>query len=197
MTVLKLDYYRHPDVLFLSQNLLGKYLFTNIHGEPTGGIIVETEAYRAPEDRASHAFGYRRTKRNEVMYADGGVAYVYLCYGIHSMFNIVTNNAGIPHAILIRALEPTVGIDVMLKRRKKEKLTKALTSGPGALTQALGITTKHTWLPLTGPQIWLEDRGLAIPDEQVVTGPRIGIDYAGEDALLPWRFRIKNNKWTS
>src|SRR6185437_5047411 len=109
----------------------------------TGGMIIETEAYRAPEDRASHAFGNRRTKRNEVMYHDGGRAYVYLCYGLHALFNVVTNEEGIPHAILIRAIKPEIGVEEMLRRRKKSKVDKTLASGPGTVSQALGITTKH------------------------------------------------------
>lgn len=188
MTVLPLEYYKHDDVLHLSKDLLGKFLLTKIGPVVTGGMIIETEAYRAPEDRASHAYGNRRTKRNAVMYGEGGVSYVYQCYGLHFLFNIVTNEHEIPHAILIRALKPLVGIEEMLKRRKKSKLDRTLTNGPGTITQALGITKAHNGLPLIGPEIWLEDRGVNVSEEDIVAGPRIGIDYAGEDALLPWRF---------
>lgn len=194
---LPLEFYQLPDVLQISRQLLGKYLFTHINHKTTGGIIVETEAYRAPEDRASHAYGMKRTKRNEIMYHHGGVCYIYLCYGLHKLFNVVTNQKGIPHAVLIRALEPTIGVDTMLQRRHKDKLEPSLTNGPGALTQALGITLSHNGAQLTGSEIWIEDRGLIIPDKDILTSPRVGIAYAKEDASLPWRFRIKNSRWTS
>jgi DNA-3-methyladenine glycosylase len=192
MKVLSLDYYKHPDVLFLSQDLLGKFLFTQIGSDLTGGMIIETEAYRAPDDRASHAYANRKTKRNAVMFNEGGVAYVYLCYGIHALFNVVTGSEGTPHAILIRALEPVTGVNKMLERRKKTKLVRGLTHGPGALSQALGITTKHNGQSLAGPTIWIEDQGVVISPKEIITSSRIGVDYAGEDALLPWRFCIKN-----
>ena len=188
---LPLSFYLQDDVLAISRQLLGKYLFTCFDGYLTGGMIIETEAYRAPDDRASHAFGMRRTRRNEVMYLEGGVCYIFLCYGKHSLFNIVTNQHGIPHAILIRALKPTTGIGKMLERRHKIKADKNLTSGPGSLTQALGLSTKHNGLSLSGPEIWVQDNGVIVLDENVITSPRVGIDYAGEDALLPWRFLLK------
>src|ERR1700722_11839956 len=134
MPMLDLQYYLSDDVLSLSRDLLGKYLFTKFEDRLTGGIILETEAYRGPEDKASHAYGNRRTKRNEIMFHKGGVSYVYVCYGIHALFNIVTNMEHIPHAILVRAIEPVVGIEHMLARRGQKKLTPKLTSGPGALT---------------------------------------------------------------
>lgn len=188
---LPLSFYLQEDVLAISKQLLGKYLFTFFNGCLTGGMIIETEAYRAPDDRASHAFGMRRTKRNETMYQKGGVCYIYLCYGVHSLFNIVTNQQGIPHAILIRALEPSVGIEKMLERRHKIKVDKSLTSGPGSLSQALGLSLKHNGISLTGPDIWVQDNGLIVLDDDVITSPRVGVDYAGEDASLPWRFRLK------
>jgi DNA-3-methyladenine glycosylase len=192
--ILPLEFYQREDVLEISQDLLGKVLMTHINGVQTGGIITETEAYRGPEDRASHAFNGRRTKRNEVMYHQGGMAYVYLIYGIHSMFNIVTNNLGIPHAILIRAIMPTLGIEHMLTRRDKTKATPLLTNGPGTLAQALGINVIHNGLPLTGPVIWLEDHQIKIEKDLIIKGPRVGIDYAGEHASLPWRFIYKIHK---
>lgn len=190
MKPLPLEFYQRADVLEISQDLLGKVLMTHIDGVRTGGIITETEAYSGPEDRASHAYGGRRTKRNEVMYHGGGLAYVYRIYGIHAMFNIVTNNVGIPHAILIRAIKPLIGIEHMLKRRGKTKITPSLSGGPGTLTQALGIDTIHNGLPLTGPVIWLEDHHIKIDRDLIIKGPRVGIDYAGDDAHLPWRYRI-------
>ena len=194
---LPLSFYRQEDVLAISRQLLGKYLFTCFDGALTGGMIVETEAYRAPDDRASHAYGMRRTKRNESMYQAGGICYIYLCYGLHTLFNIVTNQYGIPHAILIRALEPAVGIETMIQRRHKKKVDRSLTGGPGAMAQALGLTLKHNGLSLRGPDIWVEDKGVLVLDNDVLASPRVGVAYAGEDALLPWRFRLKNSKFTS
>lgn len=190
--ILPNSYYLSNDTLFLARDLLGKSLLTQIDGSLTGGIIVETEAYLGSDDRASHAYNHRRTKRNEAMYAAGGIAYVYLCYGIHFMFNIVTHGKDHPHAILIRAIHPTTGIETMLKRRKKPYISKILTSGPGTLTQALGITTLQNNTPLTGPLIWLEDRNHSFKNDEVIATPRIGIDYAGVDALKPWRFVVKD-----
>lgn len=189
MTILDKSYYLHDDVVFLSKDLIGKYLFTCIDGCLTGGMIIETEAYKGPEDKASHAYGNRRTPRNEAMYHAGGIAYVYLCYGIHSLFNIVTNKENIPHAILIRAIKPVVGLEHMLNRRGKKQNSPSLTAGPGSLSVALGITTKHNRITLSGPEIWIESHG-KVSEENIVATPRIGIDYAGEDALLPWRFII-------
>ncbi len=202
MAKLNLDFYLDDDVVKISKSLLGKYLFTLLPDQSntpvlTGGIIVETEAYAGITDRASHAYNNRRTKRTETMFHRGGVTYVYLCYGIHSMLNIVTNKENIPHAILIRALEPTHGIKTMLQRRGMKKIEKRLTSGPGSLSKALGITTKHDCIPLTENKIWIEDPPAPATKIKIVASPRIGIDYAGIDAKRPWRFTIKNNKWCS
>ena len=153
---------------------------------------MEAEAYAGPEDRASHAYNGRRTSRTEIMFQEGGVAYVYLCYGIHHLFNIVTNVEGIPHAVLIRAIVPIDGIDLMLRRRDKKAVISKLTGGPGTVTQALGIHTTHSGTDLTGHQIWLEDRGIVVPDDQITAGPRVGVNYAGEYTTKPWRFRLKN-----
>ena len=188
MMLIQSDFYLQDDVVKISRDLIGKYLLTCFDGIVSGGKIIETEAYKGPEDKASHAYNYRRTKRNEVMYNKGGVCYVYLCYGIHSLFNIVTNSHGIPHAVLIRAIEPEIGREHMLERRKKEAFCRSLSSGPGSLTQALGIHVAHNGLGLHGPEIWLEDRGVKVTPDQILARPRVGIDYAGEDALLPWRF---------
>lgn len=197
MQKIPLSFYQQEDVLMLSQQLLGKYLFTYFDDVLTGGKVVETEAYRAPEDRASHAYGMRRTPRNAVMYQAGGVCYVYMCYGLHALFNIVTNREEVPHAILIRAIEPTEGLEVMLKRRNKSFVERSLTAGPGALAQALGINKQHNGLLLTGSHIWMEDDGHFVSKEEIISSPRVGIAYAGEDALFPWRFRLKNSPWTS
>lgn len=183
------DFYIREDVVQVAKDLLGKYLFSNFEGGITAGIITETEAYAGITDRASHAFGGRRTTRTEVMYARGGVAYIYLCYGVHSLFNIVTNREDIPHAVLVRAVEPVEGIDLMKVRTNKSMLGKGAGTGPGKVSKLLGFHYSDTGTDLLGERIWLEDRGLIIADN-IITGPRIGVDYAGEDAMLPYRFRV-------
>ncbi len=197
--MLPLHFFTRTDVVQVAKDLLGKYLVTHFEGELTSGKIVETEAYRAPDDRACHAFANRRTARTEVMFAEGGHAYVYLCYGIHHLFNVVTGPPEMAHAVLIRAVQPVDNVELMLARRNMEALERRLTAGPGALTEALGIRTAHTGLSLldpTGP-IWLEDRGEVVLEENIVASPRVGVAYAGECAEWPWRFRIKNSQWTS
>jgi DNA-3-methyladenine glycosylase len=188
MPKLKRSYYLQEDVVLVAKDLLGKVLYTNLNGKITSGIITETEAYAGISDRASHAFGGKRTPRNEKMYAKGGIAYVYLCYGIHHLFNVVTNNENIPHAILIRALQPLEGIETILKRRKQKTIAKNTAGGPGTISQALGITTKLNGTDLTGKTIWLQDEGIKVIQKNIIVGPRIGVDYAGEDAKLPYRF---------
>lgn len=199
MSLLPTHFFTRPDPVQVAKDLLGKHLVTRFDGQTTAGKIVETEAYRAPDDRACHAFGNRRTARTEVMFATGGRAYVYLCYGIHHLFNVVTGPASMAHAVLVRAIEPTDNVEFMLKRRGMDKLHPKLTAGPGALTQALGIHTSQTGLSLldpTGP-IWLEDRGEVVLEENIIASPRVGVAYAKECAAWPWRFRIKGSAWTS
>ncbi|GAA4913956.1 DNA-3-methyladenine glycosylase [Mucilaginibacter defluvii] len=191
------SFYSSHDVVELSRRLLGKYLVTYVDGLLTGGYIVETEAYNGVVDRASHAFGNRRTARTETMFAEGGRAYVYLCYGIHEMFNVVTASEGTPHAILIRAIVPTDGIDIMQDRRNMPVLKPNITAGPGSVAKALGINRKLNSVFLTGDEIWLEDRGLNFTDEEVYAGPRIGVAYAGDDAFLPYRFYVKGCPYVS
>ncbi len=198
MDVLPESFYQRSDVVQISRELLGKYLFADIDGEITGGKIVETEAYSHVGDQACHSHLNRRTNRTEVMFRPGGVAYVYKVYGFHHLFNMITNGADKADAVLVRAIEPTVGLEMMQQRRNLEGVIPRLTAGPGMLTQAMGINKQHYGLPLTtGKTIWIENRGEAIPDKDIVASPRVGIDYAGEDALLPWRFRVKDSKWTS
>ncbi|HTA28517.1 MAG TPA: DNA-3-methyladenine glycosylase [Bacteroidia bacterium] len=187
---LKPEFYLRKNVLQITEELIGKFLVTNFDGVKTSGMIVEAEAYNGAIDKASHAYNGRRTKRNEIMYGEGGVAYVYLCYGIHHLFNVVTNYKDSPHAILIRAIVPIDGIDKILYRRK-QKLNKKISDGPGTLSTALGIKTEHSGLSLFGNKIWIEDRGVKFNKKDIVTSPRIGVDYAGEDAKLPYRFRLK------
>ncbi len=191
------SYYLGTDVVAISKDLLGKYLFTCINGELTGGFIVETEAYNGAVDRASHAYGNRRTKRTEVMFHEGGIAYIYLCYGIHEMLNIVTSTEGHAQAILIRAIEPTTGIDIMLARKNMKILKPNLTAGPGSVAKALGIDRKLNGISMQSDTLWIEDRGLTFTDEQIAAVPRIGVAYAGQDALLPYRFYVKGNKFVS
>jgi DNA-3-methyladenine glycosylase len=197
MPKLPKKFYTREDVIQISKDLLGKFIYTNIDGKVTGGMIVETEAYLGAEDKASHAFGNRKTIRTEPFYKEGGIAYVYLCYGIHYLFNIITNKKDAPHAVLIRAIEPTEGIETMLHRRRMTKPLYNLTAGPGAMSMALGITTKHNEINLQSNTIWLEDKGIKISEENIIESPRVGVAYAKEDALKPWRFRVKGSLWTS
>jgi len=193
------SFYARTDVVQVSKELLGKYLVTNIGGEITAGKIVETEAYRAPDDIACHAYNNRRTARTEVMFAEGGAAYVYLCYGIHHLFNVVTGKQNMAHAVLIRGLEPADNIEAMLARRNMTKLQPRLSAGPGTLTQALGITTELTGVDMTAANnpIWIEDRGGNILPENIIASPRVGIGYAEECMEWPWRFRVKGSEWVS
>jgi DNA-3-methyladenine glycosylase len=160
-------------------------------------MIVETEAYTGEGDKAAHVYGGKRTKRTETMYGEAGHAYIYLCYGMHHLLNVVTNAKNVPHAVLIRALAPLEGIGLMMERRHKTKQDPSLTRGPGSLCQALGIHYGQNGASLLGDLIWIEDRGISIPKDQIESGPRIGVAYAQEDALLPYRFWIKGNPHVS
>lgn len=191
------DFYQRENVLSIAKELLGKLLVTKRAGVTTAGRIVEVEAYNGVIDKASHAFGGRRTIRNEVMYAEGGVAYVYLCYGIHHLFNVVTHSKETPHAILIRALEPVKGIDEMLRRTGKKKLDHTLTRGPGKLSKAMGIAVLHSGCSLQSKELFLADDGFEYGKNEIAASPRIGVDYAGKDALLHYRFYIKGNPFVS
>lgn len=193
------EFYLNDDVVMVARQLLGKYLVTNIGGITTSGKIVETEAYRGPDDKACHAYAGRFTKRTSVMYEPGGKAYVYLCYGIHHLFNVVTGPENIAHAVLIRAVEACDNVESMLARRKMNTLKPQLSAGPGVMSKSLGITTAYTGLDLTGQNtpIWIENRGGEITPAEIATGPRIGVDYAGQCALWDWRFWIKGNEWVS
>jgi DNA-3-methyladenine glycosylase len=191
------SFYERNDVVAISRELLGKYIYTCIHGDLTGGYIVETEAYNGIIDRASHSYGNRLTPRTQTMYMHGGIAYVYLCYGIHEMFNVVTSVAGQPHAILIRAIQPTEGVDVMQLRRNMQVIKPTITMGPGSVARALGISRKINGISLQSDTLWIEDRGMIVPDEEIAAVPRVGVAYAKEDALLPYRFYIKGNAYVS
>jgi len=182
------SFFLQTDVLQICRDLLGKYLFTQRDGQIAGGIITEVEAYKGTDDRGSHAFGGRRTQRNEMMYHEGGVVYMYLCYGMHAMLNFVTNREGIPDAILVRSIYPTHGEELMLMRTGKPRISYAVTDGPGKVSKALGLTVADNGCSITYPEIWIEDRGIIVDDNMIAKTPRIGIDYAGEDAMLPYRF---------
>lgn len=179
------------DVVQIARDLLGKIIYTETEAGISSGRIVETEAYKGAEDKASHAWNNRRTARTETMFMPGGHAYVYLCYGIHHLFNVVTAPEGIPHAVLIRGIEPLEGVDLMLRRRNLQKLKSGFTYGPGTASQALGIHTGWDRCSLSQGPVCLLDDGFVYPDEDIESAPRIGIDYAEEHALLPWRFFIK------
>jgi DNA-3-methyladenine glycosylase len=195
----KLDtaFYNRADVVKIARDLIGKVLVTHFDGALTYGRIVETEAYAGAVDRASHAFGNRRTNRTEVMFQKGGLAYVYLCYGIHHLFNVVTNKQDVPHAVLIRAIDPIHGIHTMLERTGKRVADYTLTKGPGNVSKALGIYTKHTGFNLLDEDIYIASDDFVPDKKQILATPRIGVDYAGEDAKLPYRFILKDNPYVS
>ncbi len=194
---LPIEFYRQKNVCTVAKALIGKVLVSSFNNMVTSGRIVETEAYNGAVDKASHAWGGRRTNRTGIMYAAGGVSYVYLCYGIHHLFNVVTNLEDVPHAVLIRALEPLTGIDHMLQRTGKSKLDNTLTRGPGNVSKAMGIYTQHTGLSLLGKELFIVDDGFKISSSEIIATPRIGVDYAGKDALLPYRFIVKGNPYVS
>jgi DNA-3-methyladenine glycosylase len=184
------EFYLREDVVTISRELLGKEIISFVNGQLTSGVITETEAYNGIVDKASHAFGDRKTRRTSTMYREGGIAYIYLCYGIHSLLNVVTNVEGTPHAILIRAIYPVKGLEIMNERlgrlaKPKEGI------GPGKVTKLLGLSYANDGEDLMkGENIWIEETGISIPDSIIRVTPRIGVDYAGEDALLPYRFVV-------
>ena len=194
---LPLSFYQQQDVVSIARELVGKVLCTQINGRPvTSGIITETEAYCGRGDKACHANNGTRTDRTETMYQAGGIAYIYLCYGIHHLFNVVTNVENKADAVLIRAIQPLDGKKEMLQRRNKQNINPALTAGPGRLSQALGITTDFDGTILKENTIWIEDRQIGSGSSLVAT-ERVGVDYAGEDAKLPWRFYPQESDWVS
>ena len=197
MSKLHQSFYCSNNILDIAQLLLGKILYTNISNQITTGMIVEVEAYLGTTDKACHSYNNKKTKRTEVMFKSGGICYVYLCYGMHYLFNVVVGKKNNPCAILIRAIEPIDGIKMMLKRRNLDQLKNNLTNGPGKLTQSLGITNKVNKQSLIGPLVWIEDHNIKIMKKDILSSSRIGVDYAGKDAKLPYRFYIKNNQWVS
>ena len=196
MSKLPLSYYTRTNTLEIAKNLLGKYLITNINGKVTGGIIAETEAYNGVSDKASHAYNGRRTNRTETMYSLGGISYVYFSYGMHYLFNVVTSVKDDPKAVLIRGIIPKIGIEEQMKRRNftnKEK--KHLTNGPAKVCQALGITKNQNGISLLGNSIWIEDKNYKIPKNEIIITSRVGVEYAEEDSMLPYRFIIDNPEY--
>lgn len=196
MKKLPLSFYLQEDVVLIAKGLIGKVLVTAFNGERTSGRIVETEAYAGETDKASHA-SKGRTARTEVMFGAGGTAYVYLCYGIHQMFNIVTAEEGVAHAVLIRAVEPLEGQDIMRRRTGKKKGDESMTSGPGRVGKAFGLHTSQCGLSLQGDELFLADDGMEMKEEALLSSPRIGVDYAGEHAQWLYRFYLKDNQYVS
>lgn len=190
------NFYTRKDVTEVARDLLGRYLWTKLNNQITVGKIVETEAYSGTKDRACHAFPDKRTERTKVMYNEGGRAYVYFVYGMHHLFNIVTNIEGKADAVLVRAIEPVVGLEFMQERRSVYLLNKGLSGGPARLTQAMGIKVIHNGIDLAGNSIWLTE-GEPVSNSNIVNTTRIGVEYAGDDALLPWRYYIKGNIYVS
>ncbi len=197
MKKLPLSFYNRSDVVKIAKDLIGKIIVTKFDGSLTSGRIVETEAYVGISDKASHSFGNRRTARNEHMYGPAGISYVYICYGMHHMFNIVTNDKDIPDAVLVRAVEPIEGIDIMLKRTGKKNLDYTIARGPGNAGKALGIFKHHSGLKLNSKDLYILEDKFSVSEENIGTSTRIGIESAGQDALLPYRFYIRGNKYVS
>ena len=190
------------DSIVVAKELLGKILVHEIGGKKISAKIVETEAYMGVNDKAAHSYGGRRTERVEVMYGDAGFAYVFLVYGLHCCFNIVTGEKDVPQAVLIRALEPLSNIEEMSNHRFKKTYatlttpqSKALTNGPGKLCSALAISREHNGIDLCGNKLYLVDSDNE--NFSIVTTKRVGIDYAMEAKDYPWRFYIKDNAHVS
>ncbi|OGX84253.1 hypothetical protein BEN47_16500 [Hymenobacter lapidarius] len=195
---LSASFFQRPDVLQIARELLGKHLYTNVDGILTAGRVVETEAYRHEGDHSMTMHLQRKRQQAQGLYVPGGRAYIYTVYNKYALFNIATHDADHPDTVLIRAVEPTIGVEAMLHRRGLEAPKRALTAGPGVMSQALGITPALTGLPVTGDVLWFEDHGEAVADAAVVASSRVGLEYAGPEASgLPWRFRLRNNPWTS
>lgn len=200
MTLINQSFFTRSDVVQVAKDLLGKYLVSRTDGAVTSGIIVETEAYRAPDDKGCHAYQNKLTERTSTMFEIGGTSYVYVCYGIHNLFNVVTGPKGVAHAVLVRAIEPAEGIEEMKVRRKFSSLKKELVNGPGKFTIAMNITKKQNGISLLSKNdnLWLEDRGVKLQADDIIEGPRVGMGKkVAECSNWPWRYRIKDNKWAS
>lgn len=194
---LTIDFYNRKNVVQIAKELLGKIVITNFDGMLTSGRIVETEAYAGIADKASHAFAGKRTARNEHMYSQAATSYIYICYGIHQMFNVVTNESEVPDAVLVRAIEPLDGIEIMLERTGKKSADRSLTRGPGNVGKALGLNKSHSGLSLTGNKIFILSDNIIVEENKIGISKRIGVAYAEMDALLPYRFYLRGNKFVS
>jgi len=197
MKKLPIEFYKRTDVVLIARELIGKIIVTKFNGQITSGRIVETEAYIGFTDRASHSYGGKRTARNEYMYAEAGTAYVYICYGMHHLFNVVTNKKNIPDAVLIRAVDPLCGIDIMLKRSGKAEPGSSITKGPGNAAKALGISKNHSGVNLLSNEIYITDDGHVFEDALLGVSSRIGIGNTGDAVLKPYRFYVKGNRFVS
>ena len=191
------SFYTRNNVVEIARDLIGKVLVTRIDNIYTSGIISEVEAYNGIYDKACHAFKGRRTTRTEIMYSNGGTAYIYLCYGMHHLFNVVTNKKDIPDAVLIRAVYPMEGVEIMMKRRNKIKIDKTLSGGPGTVSQSMGLHIGLNGTSLFKNEIWIEDRSIKIDSDKIMVTTRIGVESAGKDALLPYRFVLKHEYITT
>ena len=197
MKKLPVEFYDRDNVVQIARDLLGKIIITKFDGHITSGKIVETEAYKSHADRASHAYNGKRTVRNEYMYAAPGISYVYICYGMHHLFNIVSNAKNIPDAVLIRAVEPLAGTNIMLERTGKLKLDSSLTKGPGNAAKALGIFKNHSGINLLKDEIYIADDGFIIDKSLIGISRRIGIASSGDAVLKPYRFYVRGNRFVS
>lgn len=191
MQKLTKDFYMRADVALIAKELIGKVIVTKFDGKLATARIVETEAYAGIVDRASHAYGGRRTNRTEVMFGKPGVAYVYLCYGIHKMFNIVTNDVNVPDAVLIRGVEPIKGKEIMQQRLSKKQIDASVGRGPGNAAKALGIDLQHTGSSLLGEEFFIAANEFTT--DAIMVSKRIGIDYAGDHAAWLYRFFVKDH----
>ncbi len=191
---LRPEFFQRP-AIEVAKDLLGKYLVRNFSEGKVMVKIVETEAYLGIDDPASHSYQGKITSRNKVMYQPGGVFYVYKIYGIYYCLNVVVNKKDIPQAVFIRAAQPVSGIEIIMKKRGMRDIKK-LCNGPGRLTQALGINLDFYGLKVSNTKLYFLD-GEKISKKEIVSAPRVNIDYAGEAKNLPLRFYIKNNPFIS
>jgi DNA-3-methyladenine glycosylase len=180
------EFFLSEDVVGMAKALLGKILLVKSASECRAGIIAETEAYEGITDRASHAFNNKMTHRTSVMYREGGCCYVYLCYGLHHLFNVVTGPAGQPHAILIRGVKPLY-VQELLTGKTRVDFDDKIANGPGKMSKWMGISMELNGTVLNAHQVWLINPEKE-QDVEIIQTQRVGVEYAGEDALLPYRF---------
>ncbi len=184
------DFYLNDSTVRIARKLLGKLLISTTGEVITGGLIVETEAYCGINDRACHAYMGKKTKRNSALYMEGGTVYVYFTYGLHYLLNVVTRPAGIPEAVLIRGIIPAVGIKEIYRRRNRDMPLEDICIGPATVTQALMIDLRQNGTSFLEGPLKIYETGLSFSSKEIMVGPRVGVDYAGEDAFLPYRFQV-------